>query len=63
MPRDCRCRLDPCACDYLDTLKVGGRNEWLRPVVLAANTQPLPHRPACPCPGCYSTRLATWETA
>lgn len=58
----CACRLIPCACAYTAALRVGGRLEALRQAALNEYAKPLPHRDACPCPPCYSTRLGSWET-
>lgn len=55
-----RCQLDPCSCDYIRSLRPDGPNEHLRHIAAECMTLPLPHREACPCPPCYSSRMATW---
>jgi hypothetical protein len=55
-----RCRLWPCACQYIAKLE-GGELSALLPFAKEAAARPLPHRPPCPCPTCYSIRLATWR--
>lgn len=69
------CGLDPCACEYIEQLRPGGRLHYLADAALANWDRPLPHLSAldhpagksgraassCPCPGCYSARL-TWTT-
>lgn len=55
-----RCALDPCACEYVVSLRPDGRNAALRDVAAEQMTKPLPHRAACPCPGCWSARMATF---
>lgn len=57
---ECRCRLEPCACAYIGSLRPGGPNARLREVALAQKSAPGPHWPACPCPRCWSARAATW---
>lgn len=57
------CGLSPCACSYIKTLLPGGRNAWLADTVKQMARQPQPHRGgegSCPCPACYSQRLASW---
>jgi hypothetical protein len=56
-----RCELWPCACDYIRRLRPTGDLAHLREVALVCKGQPFPHRPACPCPACYSERLRSWE--
>lgn len=57
---DCRCKLSPCACAYVITLRLGGVNAGLRNTALAAARTPGEHRRACPCPRCWSARASTW---
>ncbi len=60
-PETCaRCELNPCSCSYMQDLRPGHRLGYLRDVALEQFTKPLPHREPCPCPICYSVRLATW---
>lgn len=54
------CQFDPCGCEYIKSLRPGGANENLRAVAVEQMTKPLPHRAACPCPGCYCARMATF---
>jgi hypothetical protein len=59
--RPCRhCQLFPCACSYIAKFEPGGELHWLYPHARREAAKPLPHRAACPCPHCYSARLATW---
>ena len=56
------CGLDPCACHYIAKLRRDGELAHLRSAALEEYPKPVPHRAACPCPKCYSIRLATWTT-
>ncbi len=58
-----RCGLWPCVCDYIQKLRPDGSLAHLRQTALWEYLKPMPHRAACPCPGCYSVRLASWESA
>lgn len=61
LPDLCRdCDLDPCACSYITDLRPDGTLAHLRQLAAACMSEPLPHRPGCPCPPCYSARLGTW---
>jgi len=64
MPADrCgRCGLSLCACRYIRSLRRDGENAWLRESALAEYRRPRPHRAGCPCPGCFSHRLRSWES-
>jgi len=53
------CGYGPCACSYIRKLRPGGELGHMREVALACCKEPQPHRPACPCPPCYSLRLAS----
>jgi hypothetical protein len=55
------CRLDPCACSYIAKLRPAGELAHLREAALEHHHHEPPHRPACPCPRCYSARLASWD--
>src|SRR5215218_28314 len=55
------CGLGPCACSYVAKMRPEGPLAHLRPVVIVASKEPWPHQPACPCPRCYSLRLASWS--
>lgn len=55
-----RCALWPCACVYIAKLRPEGELAHLRPAALDEYPKPMPHRAACPCPRCYSLRLASW---
>jgi len=56
------CGYGPCACSYISKLQPAAECGWLRASALAAMNGPLPHRPGCPCPGCYSDRVRSWES-
>lgn len=66
------CHLNPCACAYITKLRTGGPLHHLRSAALANYRKPLPHLDvvtsgdngrsgSCPCPRCYSLRLASWN--
>lgn len=69
-----RCGLDPCACAYIAKLRPGAELGHLRDAALLNFGKPLPHLDAvrdgddargpfglsCPCPKCYSLRMAGW---
>src|SRR5215203_844443 len=55
------CGYGPCACSYIRKLRHDGELAHLREIALACFKQPWPHCPACPCPRCYSLRLASWS--
>jgi len=55
-----RCELWPCACSHIVKLAEGGELAHLRQAAIDNYRLPMPHRSACPCPRCYSLRLATW---
>jgi hypothetical protein len=55
-----RCRLAPCACSYVAKLEHGELSALL-PFAREAAVKPLPHRPACPCPRCWSSRARAWR--
>lgn len=71
---ECRCPLDPCACSYIRRL-MSGDLVHLRDAALLNFGKPLPHLDAvrdgdeargpfglsCPCPKCYSLRMAGWS--
>jgi hypothetical protein len=57
------CQFDPCACSYIAKLRLDGELAHLREAAIENFALPLPHRPACPCPRCYSLRLASWNTS
>lgn len=55
------CGYGPCACSYILRLQDSGSGVYsLAGVALAQLDALEPHRDACPCPGCYSARLASW---
>lgn len=54
------CNYSPCACSYIAELMPGGAHDSLADLAQRLSWAPSPHRPACPCPGCYSARLTTW---
>lgn len=61
-PPDCAaCGYGPCACRYIVRLEPGGDMHWLAGVALAQMGLPRPHREACPCPDCWSERMASWS--
>jgi len=56
------CGFGPCACSYIAKLRSPeGELANLREAALRGFKEPWPHRPACPCPRCYSLRLASWS--
>src|SRR5215204_3399913 len=55
------CCYGPCACSYILKLRPDGELGHLHDVALACLKEPWPHRAACPCPRCYSLRLASWS--
>ena len=72
----CRvCHLDPCACWYIAQLAPTGKLAYLREAARRNFNKPLPHLDvvrdgdrgrapsglSCPCPRCYSLRMASWE--
>ena len=74
--RECsQCGLNPCACAYIAKLRTDGELAHLREAALVNFNRPLPHldvvpgdgrregSSSCPCPKCYSLRLASWEVS
>lgn len=57
-----RCGLDPCPCVYIAKLRPDGELTHLRDAALAEYPKPMPHRGGCPCPKCFSVRMATWDS-
>lgn len=59
---DCQvCGYSPCACEYIVKISPDGPLWELGSVAVAQMGKPFPHRPACPCPSCYSDRARSWE--
>lgn len=54
------CNLAPCACRYVEELLAGKFGPALPSIAQAQMKLPQPHRAACPCPACWSARLATF---
>lgn len=55
------CGYGPCVCHYFPKLEPGGEFAHLASVAATQMDRPLPHRDGCPCPGCYSDRLRTFQ--
>ena len=56
------CNMNPGACMYIEAL-MSPENGALLDIADSMADVPQPHRDACPCPECWSSRAATWGSS